>query len=218
VKAFSRPPAAASAARELAAFHVLVALNIMCSSTCATPLVPLVSSCFRRVPDHVHRGGARWSSLTITRSPLASVPLLALPLRKAALIASAATSASKRQTSDSHLHLLLKSLRILSGFRSPPREPPCSVSSKNPPKRHRFHPGVNDSRRGSHARGANRRLFRQRQDRRRLVRGAGIRAAVRRHGRGATQFLLENLRQQVRKKGLTERQELKAACRRRSRP
>ena len=37
-------------------------------------------------------------------------------------------------------------------------------------------------------------------------------------GVAATQILLENLREQVRKNGLTERRELKTALRRRSRP
>src|SRR5512139_2338276 len=51
-----------------------VPLNIMCSSTCATPVVPLNSS---MAPARYHTcdtiTGARWSSCTITRMPLSSV-------------------------------------------------------------------------------------------------------------------------------------------------
>src|SRR5258706_5773878 len=50
-----------------------VPLNIMCSSMCATPVVPLTSS---MLPARYHTidtaTGERWSSLTITVIPLAS--------------------------------------------------------------------------------------------------------------------------------------------------
>ena len=44
VNAFSRPPAAAMSFEYSPEGTALVPLNIMCSSTCATPVVPLNSS------------------------------------------------------------------------------------------------------------------------------------------------------------------------------
>ncbi len=53
---------------------VEVPLNIMCSSTCATPVTPLTSS---MLPTRYHTittaTGARRSALTMTRRPLASL-------------------------------------------------------------------------------------------------------------------------------------------------
>jgi hypothetical protein len=74
VKAFSRPPAAATRREKSPGATVFVPLNIMCSSTCATPVTPFVSS---MLPTRYQRRcatvGARLSSLTMTRKPFASV-------------------------------------------------------------------------------------------------------------------------------------------------
>ena len=74
VKAFSRPPTAATRRENSPGASLSVPLNIMCSNTWATPLLPSTSSI---EPTRTHSMctavGARRSGLTITVRPLASL-------------------------------------------------------------------------------------------------------------------------------------------------
>ncbi|MCY1229693.1 hypothetical protein D9M72_420690 [compost metagenome] len=73
VMAFSRPPSAATCFENSPTPTLGVPLNIMCSSMWATPVVPLTSSMPpTRYQIWCATVGARWSSLTISRRPLAS--------------------------------------------------------------------------------------------------------------------------------------------------
>ena len=74
VKAFSRPPSAATRRENSPGCSLSVPLNIMCSSTWATPLAPSTSSI---EPTRTHSMctavGARRSGLTMTVRPLSSL-------------------------------------------------------------------------------------------------------------------------------------------------